>query len=233
MTSDPGLRQPTPPREPAIGIRAAARAAELWQRIPDAVTFARGRYLRLRAGRKLRSAKHPLWLCLGSGRAPIPNWTNVDYYFPADVVLDLRFGLPLPDHSVEYIYSEHLVEHMPLEGALALFNECHRVLRTGGRMRVATPDLADIVRDYRSDWRRHEWVNWDQYRWIDSGTRMVNAAVREWGHQYLWDFEELEQRLQSTGFRRVTRHGVGESEVAAMRGLETRADSRLVVEAEP
>lgn len=194
---------------------------------------ARGRLLRRGAQQAFRRQPRPLQLCLGSGRAPIPGWTNVDYYFPADVRLDLRYGIPVPDDSVELIYSEHLFEHLPLDASVKLFRECRRIMAPGGRMRIATPDLGDIVRDYQNDWRRHDWVNWDEYRMIDSGTRMLNVAVREWGHVYLWDYEELARRLAEAGFDNLSRHQVGESGAPELRGLETRADSRLIVEAQP
>jgi predicted SAM-dependent methyltransferase len=161
----------------------------------------------------------------------LPGWTNVDFYFPADVSLDLRYGLPIPDDSVQFIYSEHLVEHFSLNDSLRLFSECRRVLAADGVMRVATPDLTEIVRDYRMDWRKQDWVNWDEYQWIDSGACAVNTAVREWGHLYLWDFEEMDTRLRSLGFQDVLRCDLGESDNAELRGLETRADSLLVVEA--
>lgn len=201
--------------------------------MPSAVVAARGRLLRRRAKAQLASLQRPYRLCLGSGRAPIEGWTNVDYYFPADVQLDLRYGIPVPDGSVELIYSEHLIEHLPLEANLSLFKECRRILANNGRMRTATPDLVELVRDYRTDWRRHDWVNWDEYAWVDSGTRMLNVAVREWGHVYLWDIEELAQRLEAAGFVGIRRFAIGESETKALRGLETRADSKLIVEAEP
>jgi len=98
-------------------------------------------------------------------------------------------------------------------------------------MRIATPDLAALVADYRTNWRQHDWVNWDEYRWIDSGTRMLNVMLREWGHLYLWDFDELANRLTSAGFDEIRRFGVGESDEPALRNLETRSDSKLVVEA--
>lgn len=188
--------------------------------------------MKRRAKRQLASILPPYRLCLGSGRAPIDGWTNIDYYFPADVQLDLRYGIPLADGSVELIYSEHLVEHLTLEQNVRLFAECARLLAPGGRMRIATPDLEDIVRDYRADWRRHDWVNWDDYAWVDSGTRMLNVAVREWGHVYMWDFGEITARLEAVGFCNVERFDIGISETDALRGLETRADSTLVVEAQ-
>lgn len=224
---------PTHHREASVIVRSAELVAKLWHGVPSAVTAARGRFLRRRARSQFETIRRPYRLCLGSGQAPIDGWTNVDYHFPADVQLDLRYGIPVPDESVELIYSEHLIEHLPLAASLRLFRECRRVLARSGRMRIATPDLSDIVRDYRSDWRRHDWVNWDEHSWIDSGTRMVNVAVREWGHVYLWDFEELSQRLADVGFTNIRRYQLGKSETDALRGLETRADSRLIVEASP
>ncbi len=214
-------------------MRGAELAGLAWSRMPSVVTAARGRLLRRRAKSQLASLPRPYRLCLGSGRAPIDEWTNLDYYFPADVQLDLRYGIPVPDGSVELIYSEHLIEHLRLEANVALFGECRRILAPAGRMRIATPDLAELVRDYRTDWRRHDWVNWDEYAWIDSGTQMLNVAIREWGHVYMWDYEELSQRLEEVGFTDVERFEIGDSGTEALRGLETRADSKLVVEAGP
>lgn len=231
MAGPPPLRTPTSPGEAGVLVRGAEFAARAWKAAPSVVASVRGRYLVQQARRRLAATPAPYRLCLGSGRAPIPGWTNVDYYFPADVQLDLRFGIPVPDGSVELIYSEHLIEHLPLEANLRLFAECRRVLSPDGRMRIATPDLEAVVRDYRTDWRRHDWVNWDEFSWIDSGTRMVNVAVREWGHVYMWDFDELSARLTQVGFADVARYAVGESDRESLSGLETRADSLLVVEA--
>jgi predicted SAM-dependent methyltransferase len=230
--SKPDLRQPPPGKHEASRlVRAAERAGTVWHRAPSIVIAVRGRLLRRRAAEQFRKFPRPYRLCLGSGRAPIEGWTNIDYYFPADITLDLTYGLPIPDESAELIYSEHLIEHFPLDTNLRLFTECHRVLRPGGRMRIATPDLAELVADYRTNWRQHDWVNWDEYRWIDSGTRMVNVALREWGHLYLWDFEELADRLASAGFADIRRFSLGESDEPALRSLETRSDSKLIVEA--
>lgn len=232
MTRAGKLRTPTEAREAPLYLRGLDYLSRGWSAMPSSVASIRGRILRQRARAQLAKIPGPYRLCLGSGRAPIPGWTNVDHFFPADVQLDLRHGIPVPDGSVELIYSEHLIEHLTLDQNLRLFAECARVLAHGGRMRIATPDLEELVRDYRTTWRRHDWVNWDEYAWIDSGTRMLNAAVREWGHVYLWDFDELQQRLEAVGFRSVERFDIGGSRTEALRRLETRADSRLVVEAE-
>ncbi len=193
---------------------------------------ARGLILRSAARRQFRELSRPIRLCLGSGHAPIPGWVNVDFEPPADILVDLRLGLPIEPGTVDAIYSEHLVEHLTLETAQRVFAEWRRVLAPGGVVRIATPDLERLITDYRGDWRaRQEWINWPEYAHIDTPVRMINVAVRDWGHQYLYDFEELALRLRDAGFGDVRRLPLGESDDPALRDLETRSDSSLVVEA--
>ena len=227
-----GLREPPADSpQPLLTGRIADRLIRASHRGAHWLHRAYAWTLHRQAARRLARTSPPYRLCLGSGRAPIPAWTNVDLYFNADVQLDLRSGIPIPDRSASLIYSEHLIEHLPLEDAMTLFAECFRVLSESGVMRIATPDLGDIVKDYQSNWRRHSWVNWPQYEWVDSGGRMLNTAARGWGHQYLYDLEELRLRLEQAGFRTIERCQIGESPERDLRGLETRADSTLVVEA--
>jgi predicted SAM-dependent methyltransferase len=149
-------------------------------------------------------------------------------------LIDLRYGLPVEDGSVQAIYSEHLVEHMPVEAGVRMYQEWRRAIAPSGVVRIATPDLERLITDYRGDWRaRHEWIHWPEYSFIDSPVRMINVAMRAWGHEYLYDFEELAFRLGAAGFGDVRRLSIGESEDPTLRGLETRADSSLVVEARP
>lgn len=49
--------------------------------------------------------------------------------------------LPFDDGEVDFICSEHFFEHLLLADAAILMEECARVLRPGGVIRVACPDL--------------------------------------------------------------------------------------------
>ena len=105
------------------------------------------------------------------------------------------------------------------------------MLAPGGRMRIATPDLARLVLDYPQTWLGHDFLNWPEYAWVDSPARLVNLALRGWGHLYLYDFEELRLRLHQAGFGEVARCELGSSSLPDLLELETRIDSTLVVEA--
>ncbi|ETR69785.1 MAG: hypothetical protein OMM_09304 [Candidatus Magnetoglobus multicellularis str. Araruama] len=57
-------------------------------------------------------------------------------------------GIPYADYSVDVVYHSHVLEHMPRQFAPVFIQECFRVLKIGGIIRVAVPDLERIVREY-------------------------------------------------------------------------------------
>src|SRR5690606_10146239 len=62
--------------------------------------------------------------------------------------IDLRKGLPLPDETADFVYSSHFLEHITYPHASKLIKECHRVLKHGGWLRIACPDLRLIANKY-------------------------------------------------------------------------------------
>jgi predicted SAM-dependent methyltransferase len=56
---------------------------------------------------------------------------------------DVDSKLPCADESLNFIFSEHFLEHLFLDEAIALLRECHRMLAPGGVVRVLVPD-ADL-----------------------------------------------------------------------------------------
>jgi predicted SAM-dependent methyltransferase len=233
-SSAPNLRS-APPADPAAkrrpGVLAKKAARLAATKSGRGLAAARAAWWRFLARGKLARAPRPLKLCLGAGGAPIAGWVNVDFEPGCDVRLDLRFPLPVADASVALIASEHVIEHLALEDGVGLMRECRRVLADDGVLRIATPDLAALVLAYQGDWRAQDWVNWPGHEWIDSAARMLNVSFRSWGHLHLYDEAELTRRLREAGFASTRRCALGESPTPGLAGLETRADSLLVVEA--
>lgn len=170
-------------------------------------------------------------LHVGCGGVRFPGWINADLDPRADLIVDARLPLPFSNGALTRIYSEHLVEHLSPRAAASFFRQSLRVLAPGGVLRVAMPDLDDLVDGYQNDWRRFEWVHRPGHEFVDSRARMLNTAFRAWGHRYLYNREDLERRLRESGFTVVVFCRRGESEHPELRSLETRADSTLVAEA--
>lgn len=174
--------------------------------------------------------KHVRRLHVGCGRNYIPGWINADIHPAADMVVFLGRRLPFSDSSISHIYCEHVIEHVPRDVAIFFLKECKRVLAPGGVVRVATPDLKVLVEDYLHGWQRQDWVNWPEFRCIDSPARMLNMAFRGWGHCFIYDSTELIRLFNEVGFLQARLEPWGISQDEALLGLETRIDSTLIVE---
>ena len=61
---------------------------------------------------------------------------------------DATKTLPLKDSSVECIYASHMLEHLPKNGAKIFLKEAKRVLKSGGILRLAVPDLKIAIEEY-------------------------------------------------------------------------------------
>jgi SAM-dependent methyltransferase len=114
-----------------------------------------------------------LKLNLGCGDHTPAGWINVDYAVGARLAQLPLFGLlnsrlrlfnldwdkgilahnltkpfPWSDDSVDAIYSSHTLEHMTREQGRTFLEECYRVLKPGGIIRIVVPDLEQIVKKY-------------------------------------------------------------------------------------
>jgi predicted SAM-dependent methyltransferase len=186
------------------------------------------------ASRWLTNAPRPLKVNVGCGSEPFKGWLNLDLEptAHADVLWDIRDGLPCPDASCSFIYSEHFLEHLPVANGFHFLQDCHRCLQTGGVVRIAMPSLQEIVRQYyENDWAGQSWLEKYGYSWIKTKGEYININFREWGHEWLYDNEELERRLREAGFSQIESVNWGDSKHPELRSRETRQETLLVTEA--
>lgn len=174
----------------------------------------------------------PLKLNVGSGKVKLPGWVNIDIEPGADLVIDVRKGLPFADSGVDFIYCEHFLEHLTFEEDAKVLKEFHRCLREGGVVRIAMPDLDYIIQKYSTDWKNQDWLSWPEYEFIKTKGQMINVEFRYWGHEYLYNEEDLRNQLIRAGFRKIIRCDWNNSVYAELNNLETRKDSKLIMEAE-
>jgi len=92
----------------------------------------------------------PRLINIGCGSRFHDDWVNIDIYSASPKVLryDIRKGLPFPDNSFDAAYSSHILEHLTPEEGRYFLMEQQRILKKGGIVRVAVPDLEIICRNY-------------------------------------------------------------------------------------
>jgi predicted SAM-dependent methyltransferase len=224
-------RLATPEAKQRIGARLA-RWPILWR---VAALVLRGIAQPRRAGqiRRYLDENQLRKLRIGAGRHRDEGWLSVDLVplSSTTVFLDATKAFPLPDNSFHLIVSEHMIEHLDLRGGRSMLAECRRVLRPGGVLRIATPDLERIVRcaTYQED-ADH---NWREYVAImnrfnpnipandrDNPTYMLNRVVRDWGHQFIYDEATLSHLLAEEGFCDISRCQPSDSKHLDLLGVE-------------
>jgi predicted SAM-dependent methyltransferase len=217
-------------------LAGLARDARLLSRLPRRLAELRRRpalieaYLASHDVRKLH---------LGAGPARLEGWLDTDLAPPsADVAfLDATKPFPVPDATFDYVYSEHMIEHLCWDEGRFMLAECRRVLRPGGTVRIATPDLAVFLRLGAHDdgGRGERYVRWVTDRYL-VGVRtyqpgfVINNLFRSWGHQFLYDGELLAMALTEAGFTRPRRARPGVSADPHLCGVESHG--RLVSDEE-
>jgi predicted SAM-dependent methyltransferase len=168
-------------------------------------------------------------LQIGAGPNNLPGWLNTDIEpRQGQAFLDAMKPFPIPDSSLNYIYAEQVIEHLPFEGGMVMLRESYRVLAPGGKLRVATPDLRRIVALFDQDDTEAE------RRFMTAQLKMLGLTVKEperplfimniyfhaWGHRFLYDRQTLQSALESVGFRDVRFVGHGESDDPQLRNVE-------------
>lgn len=114
-------------------------------------------------------------------------WKQVKY-------MNLAKPLPIPDCSVDAIYSSHVIEHLPREVTRRLFVECFRVLKPNGVIRTAVPDLDAIV-------AQHDKTNPDK----TVASLFEEQPKLKDRHWWMYNEVSLDKALESAGFCDVTR----------------------------
>lgn len=181
-------------------------------------------------GRRLAAQGVSLKLHLGCGGIILPGWINIDTTLPRgkrDLRWDLRRGLPLPDGAADSIFAEHLLEHLNLSDGLRLLKECHRVLASGGVLRIGVPDFERYIRAY-----------------IDADPIIEDVRPRRpsrglavaeifffYGHRSAYDYETLALLLREAGFDTVERSVFGQGRLSPLVDSEPRQPETLYVEA--
>jgi predicted SAM-dependent methyltransferase len=89
-------------------------------------------------------------LNLGCGQCYNPEWVNVDFIKTGDnvIVHNLKEGIPFMNNEFDVVYHSHLLEHFTTTDAKFFLKECFRVLKSDGILRIAVPDLEQIVMNY-------------------------------------------------------------------------------------
>lgn len=128
------------------------------------------------------------FLNVGCGKHYHKDWINVDFVSDSNYVIahNLLKGIPFENNSFSVVYHSHVLEHFSPQEGVFLIDECFRVLKSGGTLRIAIPDLEQIAKNYllyldEAD-RHNDDLSDFKYEWsklelIDQIARNVSGGV--------------------------------------------------------
>lgn len=160
----------------------------------------------------------------GCGPNLKPDFVNLDYWWlpGLDVCCDITKPLPLADRTMEGIFTEHCLEHIPFEACQEVLKDFRRLMKPGGTIRIAVPD-AELFVDLYCKAREGQTAIFPYHDDYPDYTPMmhVNRIFRDHGHLFAYDFETMSRLLRAAGF----------SGIAKAKYRQGR-DSRLLIDAE-
>jgi predicted SAM-dependent methyltransferase len=122
-----------------------------------------------------------------------------------------------PDASTDVVFSEMMLEHMTPREAWLFLEECYRILKPGGLIRIVIPDFS-------LSWRLKD----PDYMRVNQGVTGNDGTLKEQmksilfshHHKGLWNSKLLHDVMESIGFLDVRIERAGESRRPELVGLE-------------
>jgi len=157
----------------------------------------RERFYRLRRAVAPPSVPTPpegkFYVNLGCGEIDNPHFINVDtsawkhvHYVHSVTTLPM-----FADNTVDLIYCSHCLEHVPHHETAGVLKEWHRVLKPGGGLKLAVPDIDGVIRFYQENPDKFE-----EAQWYFMGAQTYPANF----HYAIFNQAWLTRLMQDAGF---------------------------------
>jgi predicted SAM-dependent methyltransferase len=178
---------------------------------------------------------------IGCGKNLLEGWLNTDLN-NTDTVAYLDAGEPFPmeAETFDFIYSEHLFEHLNVEQQINMLNEGYRILKKGGIMRIAMPNLKFLYNIYVNpstpahiDYVNHSVSSYPCLKSVFESVHnkeehyiyVINNFFKAWGHQMIHDFSSIEKLALQCNYKVVRQCKVGESQVSFLQNIEKHGNA--------
>jgi len=170
---------------------------------------------------------------LGCGGNLLDGWLNTDgqcdgWFHPNSVKLNAAESFALPNSVFDYVYSEHVIEHLTYWQGQNMLQESFRIMKPGARLRISCPDFQFLLDLYQNpselmtDYMQQTKPDWAPY---PNAIFTINNYVRDWGHKFIYDQNTLQACLQAAGFDQIEKFDIRNSNDVNLANLE--ADWRM------
>lgn len=145
---------------------------------------------------------------LGCGWRNFGNdWVHIDNgdYNHLDIKTDVSKKLPLADGVADLIYVSHVIAYFDREEINTILDDWYRVLKVGGKIRIATPDFLTMSKLYHENVITLDGMLGPMYGKMGMGEEKIY-------HKTTYDFDSLSMVMEGSGFKDVRRYDWKETE---------------------
>jgi SAM-dependent methyltransferase len=145
----------------------------------------------------------PRRLNWGCGGDPRPGWINSDAKeLPGvEICCDIRDRLPLDDDSIDYAVSIHALPEVPYEDLTPVLGELRRVLKKGGTLRLALPDMERSFAAFQR--RDRDYFLIPDEEWTSLGGKLIVQLIWYGYSRTLFVRDFVEELLVKAGFTEI------------------------------
>lgn len=172
----------------------------------------------------------------GCGNTIIPGFLNTDRgdsgWSTQELKMDAEEKFPFLDGELDYIYSEHMIEHLSYDGCKNYIKESYRCLKPGGIIRTAFPKIEFLMDTYKNPELYKIYIHThykmfntqliDDFHGIENIpiSFLINDCYHMWGHQVMYDMNAIKKMFELVGFINIKECDFGESDHQIFKGIE-------------
>ena len=175
----------------------------------------------------------PFCLEIGAGLVFRQGWLSTDFWERSSretshvIALNAAKAFPLPSDSFDFVYSEHMIEHITFQDGQNMLRESWRILKPSGVIRIATPSIGMLLRVMSPDrttleerYFEHSFETYMPDAPGHTNAFFLNNFMRNWGHSFVYDRETLRLALELSGFKNIEECEFGNSAHVVLCNLE-------------
>lgn len=172
----------------------------------------------------------------GCGNTIIPGFLNTDRgdsgWSTQEFKMDVEKKFPFLDGELDYIYSEHMIEHLSYDGSKNYIKESYRCLKPGGIIRTAFPKIEFLMDAYKNPELYKIYIHThykmfntqliDDFHGIENIpiSFLINDCYHMWGHQVMYDMNAIKKMFELVGYINIKECDFDESDHQIFKGIE-------------
>jgi len=139
----------------------------------------------------------------GSGNKKLEGFLNTDIL--GKIPVDITKRLPFKDNSVDFMYSNHVVEHIYYKQFRRFLRESFRCLKKGGIHIISTPSITKLMKSiYMNKKTKRKLIEFYGGGETYDSARVINNIMHmHFMHKFIYDFESIQILGKEVGFSKI------------------------------